>query len=186
MKAKNYMKSQNTIGYLSIKNNPIFKKTPIKKQSHGRYSSITHKNNEITINSNYQFISKFISKKKFRGILDLNSPNNKDVLIDSDSERPSYKYLENGDIKKGCTKLVIEKVESKIPKKIEKFDNYNYQKRIFNKNNIKIFTKKNSNYIEKKLLETKHSRNNKIDFKNNNNINEFNFINKNTNITKTI
>ena len=185
-----YKKSQNTMGYLSLsKHFPMYKKTPTKKISHTkkasqiRYSSKTYKNNEITssiINNDYQFFTKYISKKKFRGVLDMASPNNKDVLIDSDSEVPSTikeRNSNNCNKKKGCTKLVIEKVESQMPKRNEEYYKFTNQKRFLNKNKTTIFTKKN--YLEKNiLLNNLASRYDKEEFQRNNNSNELNALTK--------
>ena len=66
-------------------------------------------------------LSKALSKEKSRGIFDNSSPGNKDVLTDSDSEMQhkiskNMKYNNNNiNKKKGCAKLIIEKVESQEP-----------------------------------------------------------------------
>ena len=59
---KNYMNPIKTIGYLSLsKQMPIYKKTP-RKNTFKRYSN--YENSE-TSNLNNQFLTKYISKKKF-------------------------------------------------------------------------------------------------------------------------
>ena len=101
-------------------------------------------NNEVVDN----IISKALSKKKRRGILDMCSPGNKDILTDSDSECPSDKYFKNKDIKTNnmekknkCTKLIIEKVESQKPKINVEYYKFTNQK-IFNKiNNFNLKNK---------------------------------------------
>ena len=83
----------------------------------------------------YLFLSKELSKKKKRGILDISSPGNKDVLTDSDSELPPSKksktkgFINKNKDKKGCAKLIIEKVESQVPKRNEEYYKFTNQKR---------------------------------------------------------
>ena len=151
---KKYMKPQKTIGYLSLsKQFPIYKKTPTKKLIQDRYPKnkyINNSNIEINnsnINNEYQFLSKYISKKKFQGVLDINAPGNKDVLIDSDSEIP--KNLDgDGDKniykKNGCAKLVIDKIESQVPKQNEEYYKFTNQRRILDRTKTEFLNKNNN------------------------------------------
>ena len=118
------MKTMNTVGYLTItKKMPMYKKTPIKKVSKNDYSINNYTSNDINQMSknNYKLLSRVFSKNKFKGVLDTTSPNNKDIFIDSDSERPSTKISKNIEKnnnnvnRSGCAKLVIEKIESQEP-----------------------------------------------------------------------
>ena len=147
------MRPQNTIGYLSVsKKTPIYIKKTYNPNTN--YQNITSSNSNIS--NEYQFLSRYMSKKKFRGILDTDSPGNKDVLIDSDSEiqekkRNNSKKFDSHTFKKnGCTKLVIEKVESRVPEKNEEYYKFTNQKRILNKSNTTFFTKKN--YVNRNAL----------------------------------
>ena len=147
------MRPQNTIGYLSVsKKTPIYIKKTYNPNTN--YQNITSSNSNIS--NEYQFLSRYMSKKKFRGVLDTDSPGNKDVLIDSDSEIQekkgnNLKKLDNHTFKKnGCTKLVIEKVESRVPEKNEEYYKFTNQKRILNKSNTTFFTKKN--YVNRNAL----------------------------------
>ena len=101
------------------------------KRNNGKYIPFNEENNLCF------FISKALSKKKKRGILDISSPGNKDVLTDSDSELPPSKKSknkefvnENNSNKTGCAKLIIEKVESQVPKKNEEYYKFTNQKRV--------------------------------------------------------
>ena len=68
-------------------------------------------------------LDRYVSKKRYQGVLDVASPGNKYVLIDSDSEvsKNGIKVNRNNNIKNGCAKLVIEKVESQLPQKNEEY-----------------------------------------------------------------
>ena len=149
-----YINSHQTIGYLSLsKQMPIYKKTP-KKNALNRYSN--YENNEtsnLNINNGYQFLTKYISKKKFQGILDTTSPGNKDVIIDTDSEAPSKNLdnMKNNKLKKTkCAKLVIDKVESQVPGINGEYYKFTNQKRVLNRAKTTFFTKKN--YFNKNSL----------------------------------
>jgi hypothetical protein len=89
-------------------------------------------------------IYRALSKKKDLGVFDSSSPGNKDVLIDSDSELPlstRTKNIEKGSgnhNKKGCTKLIIKKVENQMPKRNEEYFKITNKKRYLNQNNIKF------------------------------------------------
>ena len=86
-------------------------------------------------------LSKALSKKKKRGILDISSPGNKDVLTDSDSEMAASKNSKNMEVinmnmhkKNGCAKLIIEKVESQAPKRNEEYYKFTNQRKLIDNN----------------------------------------------------
>jgi hypothetical protein len=121
---KKYMKSMNTFGHLALsKNMPLYTRTSLKNSSINNFSRNNYTNNEYNniSKNNFNLLNRVYSKNKFRGVLDTTSPNNKDIFIDSDSERPMKKTSKNTDKKNniidknGCAKLVIEKVESQGP-----------------------------------------------------------------------
>ena len=116
--------SKNTIGYLTIsKQMPIYKKTPTKTifQNHYKTNKFIINKKNGTINQSSYLLDRYISQKRYQGVMDVASPGNKDVLIDSDSEvsKKGIKVNRNNNIKNGCAKLVIEKVESQFPQKNE-------------------------------------------------------------------
>ena len=157
MKPKQFMNSQKTIGYLSVsKPMPIYKKTPTKTiyQNHHRPKNYIYNKMNARNETSY-LLNRFVSKKKYRGVLDVTSPGNKDVLIDSDSEMPNatIKVNKSNFKKNGCTKLVIEKVESQLPQKNNEYYKFTNQKRpvedtLYN-NNRNLFRYKSSNYFYK-------------------------------------
>ena len=115
--------------------------TSNKRIPHKKISSSTIKTEPFyggqEIIPNDIIFSKVLSKKKSRGIMDMSSLGNKDVLTDSDSEisrnrkaknKENNKKMEN---KKGCAELIIEKVESQIPKKND-YNLVNRKKNIYN------------------------------------------------------
>ena len=180
---QNYLNPKKTIGYLTVsKKTPIYKKTPTKKNNQAHYSNTISKNinNEINnsnINSGYNFLTKYISKKKFQGILDTTSPGNKDVLIDSDSELPPTKKTENNNIFKNnkCAKLVIDKVESQVPRKNGDYYRAFHPLRISGKTKTSTIFKKN--YINKNaLLRNAYIKQSNTDHKNYNDIDNYHLL----------
>ena len=173
---KRYMHSHNTVGYLTIsKQMPIYKRTPTKKKVENNFLNNIYSNNNIknngALNEKTYLISKYVSRKKYQGVLDMSSPGNKDVIIDSDSEIPSTIDIKNDPKKNNifkknkCAKLVIEKVESKTPEKNEEYYKFTNQKR---ENKTIVVTKKNFN--NKYLLRFDSSiKLNKTDKRKNNN-----------------
>ena len=166
---KKYMKSMNTVGYLSIsKKTPIYKKTPTKNVSQNNVLTNNYSSKEmdyISLNSGYNLLSKVMTKNKYKGVLDITSPGNKDVFIDSDSERSNAKLskkIEKNNLKKpkknGCAKLVIEKVESQLPRENTEYYKFTNKakpsdkiiKTVFSK---KTFVDKNSNRYDTSLKE---------------------------------
>ena len=180
---QNYLNPKKTIGYLTVsKKTPIYKKTPTKKNNQAHYSNTISKNinNEINnsnINSGYNFLTKYISKKKFQGVLDTSSPGNKDVLIDSDSELPPAKKTENKNIFKNnkCAKLVIDKVESQVPRKNGDYYGAFYPLRISGKTKTSTILKKN--YINRNaLLRNAYIQQSNTDHKNYSDIDNYHLL----------
>lgn len=173
---KKYMKSMNTYAYLPLsKKKPLYPKTSLKKAS----KNINSKNNftysEINniSRNNANLLNKVYSKNKFRGVLDTTSPNNKDIFIDSDSERPSKNREKKSKIsnKNRCTKLVIEKVESQKPvnnNEYYKFTNQKPKGFVVNSNNFskKSFSNKNLllRYSSKTQINKNVQRNNSSNY----------------------
>ena len=77
-------------------------------------------------------ITDIYKQKKFRGMLDPTSPNNRNIFIDTDSELPNTEKIKDESVKahnKKSTQLLIEKTESQFP------ETYNAQN-IFNRDGI--------------------------------------------------
>ena len=96
--------------------------------------------------------SKALTKKKGRGILDMSSPGNKDILTDSDSEGTSNRNYKNIEIanknmykKNGCAKLIIEKIESQGPQRNEEYYKFTNQKNLDRKKNDFSYNKRYNN-----------------------------------------
>ena len=118
-------------------------------------------NNFLDMQGNLNNIfSKAISKKKNRGILDISSPGNKDILTDSDSDyspnkkikKDNNKYknnAKNNSPKKGCAQLIIEKVVNQGPNPNEYFY-FDAKQRRYNKINY-VKLDNNNNYIRNTL-----------------------------------
>ena len=125
-----------------FQNKAFQKKTPSKLAKNNNY------NKKILTSSAINFHKIHSKVTKYRGELDIYSPGNKNILIESDSELTTNSKNLNGN--SGCTKLVIEKIESQIPQinnEYYKFTN----KRIFENKKINEtpkFYKKN--YVKKK------------------------------------
>ena len=171
-----YLNPKKTIGYLTVsKKTPIYKKTPTKKIIQTRLSNTISKNisnviNNSNISSGYNFLAKYISKKKFQGVLDMTSPGNKDALIDSDSELPPVNNTDNNKNKNifkknKCAKLVIDKVESLLPEKNEDYYKIIHPPKIlvktktnaiFKKNNINRNDLLRSAYVKKSFTDNKN------------------------------
>ena len=163
----------NTVGYLTIsKKMPMYKRTPIKKVSKNNYSINNYTTNDINnvSKNNYKLLSRVFSKNKFRGVLDTTSPNNKDIFIDSDSERPAAKISKNVEKennnanRSGCAKLVIEKIESQEPTYNNEYYKFTNQKPKFNRINTNILYKKN---INNKSFNKENSKNQRENSSNN-------------------
>ena len=77
-------------------------------------------------------ITDIYKQKKFRGMLDPTSPNNRNIFIDTDSELQNTEKIKDENVKahnKKSTQLLIEKTESQFP------ETYNAQN-IFNRDGI--------------------------------------------------
>ena len=128
---KNYYKTFTNYNGLGTRNSniPYQKNTLPISNGPRKYQNLTsdEKNDKQYSEDLDQIISKELSKKKNRGILDVSSIGNKDVLTDSDSEAPKQNSKYEASTKKsGCAELIIEKVESKGPvrnKEYYKFTN---------------------------------------------------------------
>ena len=128
----------------------------------GRFFNKNLMNNDPKRKSLYDgfdnVLCKELSKKKYRGVLDVSSVGNKDVLTDSDSEAPRNRNSkENEDYnvndnympkKKGCAKLIIEKIESQIPQTNAEYYKFTNQKRSYD--NYKNML--NSKYINNRVI----------------------------------
>ena len=131
--------------YNDIKNKFLLNKKTygVIKTEPNYYNSEVPKNHLKYLSINEEFdniLSKALSKKKGRGILDMATPGNKDVLTDSDSECPPSRRSKNNGIinkkipkKNKCTKLIIEKVESQEPKINEEYYKFTNLKKKWNK-----------------------------------------------------
>jgi hypothetical protein len=163
------MKTMNTVGYLTIsKKMPMYKKTPIKKITQNIYSINNYASSDINniSKNNYKLLSRVFSKNKFRGVLDTTSPNNKDIFIDSDSERPTNKISKNAEKynnnanRSGCAKLVIEKIESQEPTYNNEYYKFTNQRPKFNSINTNNIYKKTFNNRSYNKENSKNQREN--------------------------
>ena len=152
---KNYYKSSTTYNGLGTRNTNSRYQKNIQPISNGprKYQKYTsdEKNYKQSNEDIGHILSKELSKKKNRGILDVSSVGNKDVLTDSDSEAPNKnsKY-EDLNRKSGCAKLIIEKVESQVPARNEEYYKFTNKKKIYPYNN-KVYNSNNRFIINKKL-----------------------------------
>ena len=114
--------------YYNNRNIPFDRKSPSALKTDPSYynQDILRKDkNYISSNQGINHLfSKVLSKKKRRGVLDMSSPGNKDVLTDTDSEIPDSKNSSSMELinknmhrKNGCAKLIIEKIESQGPQR---------------------------------------------------------------------
>ena len=117
--------------YAALRTDPAYYNQDISK-------SINYSSKNEGLNS---LLSKALSKKKRRGILDISSPGNKDVLTDSDSEMATSKNSKNMEVinknmhkKNGCAKLIIEKIESQAPKRNEEYYKFTNQRKLIDNN----------------------------------------------------
>ena len=120
----------------------------LKKEPNHLKSELSRNSLQYTSNKLDNILSKALSKEKRRGILDVCSPGNKDILIDSDSECPSNRKIKYNDItndtkakKNKCTKLIIDKIESQKPKINEEYYKFTNQKINYNYNNSNLRNK---------------------------------------------
>ena len=153
---KNYYKTFTNYNGLGTRNSniPYQKNTLPISNGPRKYQNLTSdekKDKRYSEDLDQIIISKELSKKKNRGILDVSSIGNKDVLTDSDSEAPKQnsKY-EVSTKKSGCAELIIEKVESKMPVRNKEYYKFTNQKIIYPYNN-KVYNNNNRFMINKKL-----------------------------------
>ena len=151
---KNQYKSYTSYNGLSANNSikRYQKNTTSNSIESRKYQKFTSDENNSRQNTEdlEHILSKELSKKKNRGILDISSVGNKDVLTDSDSEVSDRKSKYGNTNKRGgCAKLIIEKIESKLPQRNEeyyKFTNqkkiYPYNSEVYNSNNRYMTNKK--------------------------------------------
>ena len=128
----------------------LYKKTPTKLIQNNNYNRTNLNGSGLNINQIKARATKLISDHRYRGELDISSPGNKNVLLDSDSELTTNSKNLNPNT--GCTKLVIEKIESQIPqinKEYYKFTNLKRELDDDNDNQDLLFSKKN--YATKRL-----------------------------------
>ena len=139
----------NYINYIeppAPRNAAVYKKTPTKITKNQNYNKIYKNGSAINFNKVKARATKYILDKRYRGELDPGSPGNKNILLDSDSElTTNSKNLNNN---AGCTKLVIEKIESQVPQINQEYYKFTNQKRNDDNDNENYFIKKN--YVIKK------------------------------------
>ena len=138
--------------YLTYVEPPVPKNAFLYKKTPTNISKIFNNNkkylNDTSINVNQlkARASRYLLDKKYRGELDISSPGNKNILIDTDSElTANSKNTDNKN--KGCTKLVIEKIESQKPQINKEYYKFTNQPKTIvhdlNENQDIFFAKKN-------------------------------------------
>ena len=138
--------------YLTYVEPPVPKNAFLYKKTPTNISKIFNNNkkylNDTSININQlkARASRYLLDKKYRGELDISSPGNKNILIDTDSELTANSKNTNNK-NKGCTKLVIEKIESQKPQINNEYYKFTNQPKTIvhdlNENQDIFFTKKN-------------------------------------------
>ena len=183
---ENNYKTSTTLNNINNRNSPSNLKSYASLKTEPNFFNKTKKTiNCLSINEEIDniLLSKALSKKKERGIFDVSSPGNKDVLTDSDSEIQQNKDTKNMEYtkkkinkKNGCAKLIIEKVENQVPKKIESYYKFNNQKKNIRNSNENILN--NNIYDNNKLIRLNSPTNEIIKNSLNNNIIYYNNKNK--------
>ena len=138
--------------YLTYVEPPVPKNAFLYKKTPTNISKIFNNNkkylNDTSINVNQlkARASRYLLDKKYRGELDISSPGNKNILIDTDSELTANSKNTNNN-NKGCTKLVIEKIESQKPQINKEYYKFTNQPKTIvhdlNENQDIFFAKKN-------------------------------------------
>ena len=138
--------------YLTYVEPPVPKNAFLYKKTPTNISKIFNNNkkylNDTSINVNQlkARASRYLLDKKYRGELDISSPGNKNILIDTDSELTANSKNTNNK-NKGCTKLIIEKIESQKPQINKEYYKFTNQPKTIvhdlNENQDIFFTKKN-------------------------------------------
>ena len=148
-----------TYNYIHYVEPPVPKNAYLYKRTPPKISRILDNNKKyindsaINIDQLKARASRYILDKKYRGELDTTSPRNKNVLIDTDSELTSNSRNTNKNT--GCTKLLIEKIESQMPQiNNEYYESKNQEENLnlnddFDENQGFNFTKKN--YVPQKI-----------------------------------
>ena len=138
--------------YLTYVEPPVPKNAFLYKKTPTNISKIFNNNkkylNDTSINVNQlkARASRYLLDKKYRGELDISSPGNKNILIDTDSELTANSKNTNNK-NKGCTKLIIEKIESQKPQINKEYYKFTNQPKTIvhdlNENQDIFFAKKN-------------------------------------------
>ena len=152
---KNYYKTFTNYNGVSTRtsNARCQKNTPLTKTGGRNYQKLAsyEKNFKQFKEGLDSVLYRELSKKKNRGILDVSSVGNKDVLTDSDSEATNRNSKYEDSNKNGkCAKLIIEKVESQAPKINEEYYKFTNQKKILPYNN-KVYNSNNRFMMNKNL-----------------------------------
>ena len=152
---KNYYKTFTNYNGVSTRNSNAHyqKNTPFIKTGGRNYQKLTsfEKKYKQFNEGLDNILCRELSKKKNRGILDVSSVGNKDVLTDSDSEATNRNSKNEDSNKKGkCAKLIIEKVESKAPQINEEYYKFTNKKKIYLYNN-KVYNSNNRFMMNKNL-----------------------------------
>jgi hypothetical protein len=152
---KNYYKTFTNYNGVSTRNSNAHyqKNTPFIKTGGRNYQKLTsYEKKYKQFNEGLDnILCRELSKKKNRGILDVSSVGNKDVLTDSDSEATNRNSKNEDSNKKGkCAKLIIEKVESKAPQINEEYYKFTNKKKIYLYNN-KVYNSNNRFMMNKNL-----------------------------------
>ena len=164
---KNYYKTfTNYNGYSARSSNARYQKnTPYVKTGGRNYEKLaSYEKNYKHFNEGLDnILSRELSKKKNRGVLDVSSIGNKDVLTDSDSEATNTK--ENSNKKGKCATLIIEKVERQTPRINEEYYKFTNQKKI-SPYNDKVYNSNNRFTFNKKLQVSPYGNYNNSFYKN--------------------
>jgi len=113
----------------------LYKKTPTKIIQNNNYNRTKLNGSGLNVNKMKAKMTKIITNQRYRGELDVSAPGNKNVLLDSDSDVTTNSKNLNPNT--GCTKLVIEKIESQIPQINKEYYKFTNIQRNFNDDNDK-------------------------------------------------
>ena len=145
---------KNRINYVEpqvFKDAVLHKRTPKKLVQNFNPNKKYFNSSAIDFNKMNKRAAKYISDKRYREELDISSPGNKNIIIDSDSELTTNSK-NNMNVNAGVTKLVIEKIESQMPQVNNEYYKFtNLKRNIINGNSTQepFFSKKN--YVTKKM-----------------------------------
>ena len=141
----------------------LYKKTPTKIIQNNNYNRTKLNGSGLNVNKMKAKMSKIITNQRYRGELDISAPGNKNVLLDSDSDITTNSKNLNPNT--GCTKLVIEKIESQIPQINKEYYKFTNIQRNFNDDNDK-----QDEFLERKNYATKRMARCDSNIGNNNNL----------------